>query len=171
MGAGDQYVKWKTNKSLSSSWKNKNLQEKLWLTDKRHTQKENVCSNVVFSIQDEHLDEEKKCEKERQSTNQKVFIMSQGSKTPRSRDTEISSWPGFWGVREKGTKKNRKVFFALNRRRKWLRLVFKFGLLRKTRFVCEIYFDELSTRQNWSTHKWKISVSRNSGFWPSWVLV
>ena len=92
-------------------------------------------------------------------------MMSQESQTPGSRDTEISSWPCFQGMREKGREsRTRKHFFGSEVQRKWLGLVFKLCLWRETRSVCEIYFDELSTRQTWFTHKWKISVFGSSVF-------
>ena len=63
---------------------------------KAHTQ-ENSCSNVKTIIEDEQFEKKKKCEAESQRSNKKVFILSHEPKTPRSRDTEISSVLNFQG--------------------------------------------------------------------------
>ena len=50
-------------------------------------------------IEDEQFQEKQKCGPGRERTNTKVFIWSQESETPRSKDAEVSSPPDFswWG--------------------------------------------------------------------------
>ena len=146
---GGKHAKWKTKKSLQSSWISENFQEKSWWTDKRHTPQENVCSSTKIFIEDEQFQKEKKCETGRKRSDKKVFIWSNVSKTPREGDTEISSSSSFPKSMENGRRKKKLVkFFGSEVKRKWFWFVFRSYLQRKSRFAFEIYLGKDFTRQN-----------------------
>ena len=70
------------------------------------------------------------------------------SKTPESKDTEISSQPVFpGGIVERAEKKKLKTVSRSKAHKKWLGLVFKFSVLRNTKFSFEICFDKTFPRK------------------------
>ena len=171
-GVGGKHAKWERCKSFQSLWKNKNFDQKVWWSDKRHTQEENIWSKVTILIHDEQTEKKKKCLTERKRTNKKVFIWPQGSKTPCLKDRERNFWAHFQVNSETSAKKRRSsTFFCSEAQRKWLRLVFEAVLAEKTRFAFEIYFEKVFTRQRKINPQMKIWHLQWATFSLAQVLV
>ena len=114
----------------------------------------------------------KKLDKDRHRTKHKVFMWHYRPKTLRSKDTEISTQPSFEAFcKTKGWKGSCLTFFGSETEKKWVQFVLIYFFLKKTRFDREILLPELCRSLNWKTHKWKMSVFRNSVFFLSILIV
>ena len=91
----------------------------------------------------------KKCATERKRANKKIFIWSHESKTPGSRDREISFPPDFGeGCKTRGGNGRCCCLFCSKVQRKWLGFVFKFKAVQPATFEHEIYSVQLFPREN-----------------------